>query len=722
MRGWGLLGCAFVALMLFAGVAQAATFTVTTQLDSNDGHCTVSKCSLRDAVIASNNAPGSGANVIDLKAGDYKLTLAGTNEDASATGDLDVIRSVSIKGAGAATTKIDGNHIDRVFDISLYANFAVSGLTITGGSSVPTSSGTYSLGGGVYNETSGSVTFTDAAVNNNTTTGGIGGVGAGIESYGPVSLINTTASGNQVGDRATGQHGSGGVISMANASTVTLTRFTATNNHAGGNGGSGSGGAVDAQDSQVTVTSSTFTGNTAGGGSAGLGFGGAMDAKSATISGSTFRGNSAGGGGGAGFGGALDVGNGTLTNSVVSGNTAGGGFTADSNGIGNGGGIDGNFTVVRSTISGNTAGGQDISGDGGGIFSGGDSSFTNSTIFGNTAGGGGSNGTGRGGGIEDEGTATLSYTDVVGNTATSEPGSTGGGISGGSITSQGSILANNTAASGPNCDVTATSGGHNLETGTSCGFASPGDIVAAAGVGSLANNGGPTPTLRLLAGSLAIDRGGSTGCPATDQRGVKRPQGSACDIGSYEVALPAAVTGGASIGRSHHVTLHGSASNPGAAAGTALFVYGKTTSYGKTSSAVPVPVGAASRAIAVSVGGLKAGTLYHYRLIVRNTDGNSIGVDNIFQTPDAPKLSKVHVKRLKSGFSVFYVDSEAGSVAFSVLHKGNKVRSFTHSGKAGQHKVKFGKGLPAGSYELKAVAKNAFGSSSRAVVKRFRVS
>ena len=38
----------------------------------------------------------------------------------------------------------------------------------------------------------------------------------------------------------------------------------------------------------------------------------------------------------------------------------------------------------------------------------------------------------------------------------------------------------------------------------------------------------------LLAGSPAINAGTSTGCPTVDQRGVARPQGSACDIGAYE--------------------------------------------------------------------------------------------------------------------------------------------------------------------------------------------
>ena len=53
-------------------------------------------------------------------------------------------------------------------------------------------------------------------------------------------------------------------------------------------------------------------------------------------------------------------------------------------------------------------------------------------------------------------------------------------------------------------------------------------------LGPLADNGGLTPTHALLAGSPAIDAAGA--CTGTDQRGVTRPQGAACDIGAFESA------------------------------------------------------------------------------------------------------------------------------------------------------------------------------------------
>jgi hypothetical protein len=53
-------------------------------------------------------------------------------------------------------------------------------------------------------------------------------------------------------------------------------------------------------------------------------------------------------------------------------------------------------------------------------------------------------------------------------------------------------------------------------------------------LGTLGNYGGPTLTIPLLIGSPAIDAADSVSCPATDQRGLPRPYGPACDIGAFE--------------------------------------------------------------------------------------------------------------------------------------------------------------------------------------------
>ena len=89
----------------------------------------------------------------------------------------------------------------------------------------------------------------------------------------------------------------------------------------------------------------------------------------------------------------------------------------------------------------------------------------------------------------------------------------------------------------PDCRGTLTSLGHNLiGDDTGCGFAPvTGDLVNSVPLlGLLRDNGGPTFTHALLPGSPAIDAGDDARCPSTDQRGVPRPQGAACDIGAYE--------------------------------------------------------------------------------------------------------------------------------------------------------------------------------------------
>ena len=79
-----------------------------------------------------------------------------------------------------------------------------------------------------------------------------------------------------------------------------------------------------------------------------------------------------------------------------------------------------------------------------------------------------------------------------------------------------------------------TSLGNNLFTDASCAPVGSDVVVAPGdtGVDVLADNGGPTLTHALLAGSPAIDAGDTAVCPATDQRGVARD--AACDVGAFE--------------------------------------------------------------------------------------------------------------------------------------------------------------------------------------------
>jgi hypothetical protein len=91
---------------------------------------------------------------------------------------------------------------------------------------------------------------------------------------------------------------------------------------------------------------------------------------------------------------------------------------------------------------------------------------------------------------------------------------------------------------------TTASGGGNLESpGDTCAFYQTTDEVSVSAedlnLGPLAENGGPTQTHALLEGSVAIDVISEAMCAVDeDQRGVSRPQGTACDVGAFELESP----------------------------------------------------------------------------------------------------------------------------------------------------------------------------------------
>jgi hypothetical protein len=208
-------------------------------------------------------------------------------------------------------------------------------------------------------------------------------------------------------------------------------------------------------------------------------------------------------------GGILNLGTLEVNNSTISGNRAG----TFSGGIHN----VGTLTVNNSTISGNRAGTFS-----GGIHNVGTLTVNSSTISGNSAG------TDNGGiGNASAGTLTVNNSTISGNSANNN----GGGIGNGSTaTLNNTIVANN---EGGNCaGLPVTDDGGNLEwPGNDCGFALSADPL----LGPLADNGGPTQTHALQPDSPAIDAAVECPPPATDQRGVSRPQGDACDIGSFEL-------------------------------------------------------------------------------------------------------------------------------------------------------------------------------------------
>ncbi len=174
---------------------------VTTTTDSTDNS------SLRACVIWSN--ANAGTDTITIPAGTYTLTRAGTGEDAADTGDLDITDDVIINGNAAAATIIDGNSLDRVFDI-IGADVTMTNVTVQGGDIT-------SDGGGIAVDATGSLTMTHSTVSGNTTTtdgGGIATAGGGVD------LTNVTLSTNTADQ--------GGGLDCAGA--CTLTNVTVTSN------------------------------------------------------------------------------------------------------------------------------------------------------------------------------------------------------------------------------------------------------------------------------------------------------------------------------------------------------------------------------------------------------------------------------------------------------------------------------------------------------------
>jgi hypothetical protein len=335
--------------------------------------------------------------------------------------------------------------------------------------------------------------------------------GGGIYNQGTLTVTQCTLSGNSVSQNSSG----GGIFNLGG--TLTVTNSTLSGNSAGAGGGIFNAANVG---STVTLTSSTLSGNSAGDG------GGIFNQGTLSVTSSTLSGNSAPTGAGGGIfnqGGTL-----TVTSSTFSGNSA------HASGGGNGGGgiyNSGPLTVTRSTFSGNSANA------GGGIYTGFNTvTVTDSTLSGNSA-------SGIGGGILNGSTLTLTNCTVSGNSANA-----GGGIrsDGGSVTIRNTILAVNTAPGSPDLSGPLNSQGHNLigdGTGGS-GFAGT-DLVGTAALpidpllGPLQDNGGPTFTMALLAGSPALNAGDSNQLGVADQRGVFRAGG--VNIGAYQASASAFV-------------------------------------------------------------------------------------------------------------------------------------------------------------------------------------
>ncbi len=293
------------------------------------------------------------------------------------------------------------------------------------------------------------------------------------------------------GDIGTGGDASDNVYHVVTSgganSTTVLDGFTVTAGNANGSFPDDRGGGMYNGGSSPTVTNVIFSGNFA---VAGGGGGMYNSGSSPTLTNVTFSGNSvffSSGGGMANH----NSSNPTLTNVTFSGNSGGygGGGMVNAN--------NSNPTLTNVTFSGNTT-----TFSGGGMYNSiASATLTNVTFSGNSAGSGGA--------IFNDSGSALIYDGIFWN--------------------DGSEISNGFMSTATIKDSIVAGG---CPSGATCTHVLNSNPL----LGSLANNGGFTKTIALKPGSPAINSGGQNStCAATDQRGVTRPQGPACDMGAYEV-------------------------------------------------------------------------------------------------------------------------------------------------------------------------------------------
>ena len=545
---------AIVAVILAISTinAAAATFTVTNTNDSGAG-------SLRQAIIDANASPGADTIVFDASFNTPQtITLTSTlvinTTDNTAT---------TITGPGANLLTVSGGNTVRVFEVVDNETATISRINIANGFRDAGFGGV--TGGGMFLHTQNMPVILDSvSFTGNSLTGAGGEAGGALYSqFTNLTVRNSTFTNN------TARTSCAGVIA-ANQGSLTIVNSTFSNNESDvDNDGVGGGGGVCSFDTATVLDNITVTGNK-GGSAGGVWIQGVRDV---VLKNSQVTNNLAKQGGGGGIVIQKDGATMTIMNTVISGNTA-------ATGLGAGGGIynvfAGQTNIISSTISGNvSSGGENRDSGGGGIKTQSPMTITNSTISGNQTaayGGGinvdtnyslhivnstisGNSATVGGGGIWAKDRSDFPATRSIANSTLVNNSSAGGGgivrvgsTDNGVFNLRNSIFANNTgSATGNDLKGFFDSQGYNLikdPTANTLNGSITGNITGVdPQLAPLANNGGPTQTHALLAGSPAINVGNNV--LAVDQNGnlnpfdqrsncYKRFVGGTVDIGAFE--------------------------------------------------------------------------------------------------------------------------------------------------------------------------------------------
>lgn len=296
-------------------------------------------CTLRAAIQTVNACPTK--DTIELRAGVYSFSLAGANEDAAASGDLDIhTYGLTITGAGKDSTIISAAELDRVFHIQGSVTVAISGTTVRQGKADGVGSG--GDGGGILLDQGASLTLSESRIEDNQARHWGGGIH--IDDDAVLSLDKVTIQRNQANTLG------GGIDNYYG--TATVMRSSVVGNSVINGPGGGIYNGAGAVTSIISSTVDSNAANTDGGGI--YNYAGSVSTSSyLSVHSSTISNNQATLNGGGIFNyGVMQE----LSNSTVSGNQA----NDDGGGIYNQKRI---ALINQSTVYGNSAGRQ-----GGGIF------------------------------------------------------------------------------------------------------------------------------------------------------------------------------------------------------------------------------------------------------------------------------------------------------------------------------------------------------------------
>ena len=555
-----------------------------------------SACSLREAILAANQdasvggcPAGSGVDTILVPAGSFTLTILGSGENEGMTGDFDLTESVFIRGAGNENTSLHTGEgfIDRFFHIlSPAVTVEISDLRMAGGK-ISNEEGTPNPepgGGAIYNlgalRLNNTRYYLNRADGRNTTGGAIYNaqnltiinstfesnfteeMGAAIANHGDMLLravefhsnhgvpIDNSAGSEAMIDNSLFQDNGRsfedeqkqGIGAINNAGLMVIRTSVIQHSEARGVGAIRNSGdlriidsiirnneswegpsGIEQMDGELILLRTQVLDNMGGFDGGGLVI---NNAESVWIEQCLFSGNSNYHGGG------IRHRNGptTILNTTISNNYAYNGGGMEINGTG--------VRIVSSTITGNNT-----NEEGGGIFSRGTFTIENSTVSDNYSS--------FGGGMYLVGAeATILNTTITSNRQGGIR--TGFGFTG-TVRVGSSIIAGNydddeepvlRDCLTPEGEITSL--GRNLvgTTGECVWTSAVGDILGSHSqpidprLEPLRDNGGLTMTHALAPGSPALNAAGTQNCPDTDQRGVRRPQGPACDMGAFEMEVP----------------------------------------------------------------------------------------------------------------------------------------------------------------------------------------